>query len=201
MHKLIVIILAIQLLLLPGIGYAQEPQVEVQIPKESLKADLSVKDLPKQSLGKEADYRDPANYPLIDAGGFIGYLLDNYNGNHYIFYEDITTSTANENDMVIRLLYASNEAYQKDSIVTIEFLREENNYLNYLGNTEFDTYGATGKYLDSIVPKTLYDNQPYIYIRLGISESIYSTYYSDVTTFKVQNPFYFSENLRRNTNR
>ena len=66
--------------------------------------------------------------------------------------------------------YMLRMAYQKDSIVTIEFLREENNYLNYLGNTEFDTYGATGKYLDLTLPKTLYDNQPYIYIRLGISE-------------------------------
>jgi hypothetical protein len=59
-----------------------------------------------------------------------------------------------------------------------------------LNSLEYDTVGSTATRLNSLVPKSVYQNQPYIYLRVGVSEYSDDEYYSDVTQFKVKNPFY-----------
>ena len=194
MKKILVIFLSLQLFIIPVSIHAQETKVEVSQPEKSLETELSFEKEPKQSLEKEVDYLYPANYPLIEEGGFVDNLFDSYYQNHYIYFEDITTSINVENDMKIRVLYSSDDAYAKERIVTAEFFKEENNSLTYQGNAEYDTYGNTFVYLDSFLSKSTYNDQPYIYIRLGISKTSYDEYYSDFITFKVDNPFYSSSN-------
>ena len=192
MRKLIVIILALQLLLLPGIGYAQEPQVEVPQVEKSVNADLLVGKEPRKSLEKEANVLDPTSYPLIENGNFVDALLDSYQVYHYIYFKDITNAD-DANDMDITLLYDSGNVASKESILTIEFFKEVNNSLTYLGATRFNTIFFNSASLISSLSKNYYTNQPYIYMRVGISKTINDAYYSDATTFKVKNPFYSSE--------
>ncbi|WP_180229958.1 hypothetical protein [Bacillus sp. AFS073361] len=50
--------------------------------------------------------------------------------------------------------------------------------------------GYIAVYLNSYLSKSDYANQPYIYMRVGVSRSPADTYYSGVTIFRVVNPFY-----------
>ncbi|WP_148347763.1 Ig-like domain-containing protein [Bacillus rubiinfantis] len=190
MRKLFSILLVLQLFILPSAGYAQGGKVVSSQEAKSLNARASVDKNPKQAAKKEADYKDPSSYPLIGEGNLIATLLDSYSTYHAVYYMNTATSPSNSDDMRIRLLYNSEYSYAKDRILTIEFFKESNNTLQYDGYVEFDTYGRDEVYLNSNISKSDFVNQPYIYMRLGISEYSDDIYYSDVTTFKVKNPFY-----------
>jgi hypothetical protein len=203
LRKIVAIFLALQLLLVPTLVFAQgvgvdvpqsEKSVDAPQLEKSMNAKISEGKVPKRSSEKEADYRDPLNYPLIGEGGFVDYLWDSYSGYQYLYFDNVTDSDYYYDYMKIQLSYYSQFAYAKDSILSIEFYQEENNYLNCVGNIEFDTYGETGLYLNSHISKANFVNKPYIYMRVGISETSYDTYYSDVVTFKVANPFYSPSN-------
>nr|WP_263324623.1 Ig-like domain-containing protein [Neobacillus sp. Marseille-Q6967] len=192
MKKIIAIILVLQMVLVNGAVYAQEEEVTAPKPDASLSASILQEDGPKKSLKEELDYRDPSSYPLIGKGELAGLLVDSYSGYQYIFFEETTTSPYNVDDMDINLIYASDDAYLKDRYLNIEFYTEEANTLNHLGNISYNTYGYDAVYLGASLAKNLYSDKPYIYMRLGIYKNTYDTYYSDVVTFKVANPFYSS---------
>ncbi|WHZ02784.1 Ig-like domain-containing protein [Neobacillus sp. YX16] len=194
MRKVLAIVLALQLLFVNGGVYAQEQGVNTPKPEENINAKIIEGSEPKQSLSIEADYRDPANYPLIAEDGLVDYLYDSYLDYHSIYYKNVTDSTTYSDYMNIQLYYSSNQAFSKDSNLTIEFYKEDNNYLTSVGNTQFSTSGKTALYVNSHIAKADFTNEPYIYMRVGIAKTIYDIYYSDVTTFKVSNPFYSSGN-------
>ncbi|MCM3118422.1 Ig-like domain-containing protein [Neobacillus sp. MER 74] len=191
MRRIVVLLLVLQLLVLPWKGYAQGGEVVSPQLEKSLDAKVSVGKEPKQANEKEADYRDPSNYPLVaEGGGYIASLLDSYSNYQTIYYMDSTTSPYSSDDMKIRLLYSSQSSYTKDSILTIEYFKEEGNTLNYDFSSQFNTTGYSAVYLNSYLSKSDYANQPYIYMRIGVSRSYWDAYYAGVTTFKVVNPFY-----------
>jgi hypothetical protein len=190
LRRLVALLLVLQLLILPGAGYAKGGEVVSAKPEKSLDANVSVEKGPKQAAEKEADYRDPSNYPLIGEGGYIDSLVDSYYNYQSIYYMDATTSPYSSDDMKIRLLYSSQNAYSKDSILTIEFFKESGNTLSYDSYAQYNTTGYSAVYLNSYLAKSEYADQPYIFLRVGVSKSPFDTYYSDVTTFKVANPFY-----------
>ncbi len=190
MRRFVMVLLVLQLLILPSAGYAQGGEVVAAQPAKSLNADVSVEKGPKQSAKKEANYEDPSSYPLIGKGELIASLVDSYSTYQTIYYEDTTTSPYDSSDMKIQLSYSSEYAYYKDRMVIIEFFKENGNTLDYDGYAEFDTYGDDDVYLNSYVAKSDYAHQPYIYMRVGVTDSVDDPYYSDVTTFKVANPFY-----------
>lgn len=192
LRKVVAIILVIQLILVNGVVYAQEQGVNTPKTEESINAKVMGGSEPKQSLSVEADYRDPANYPLIAENGLVDNLLDSYLGYQSIYYKNVTDSTLYSDFMRIQLYYGSNQAYSKDSSLTIEFYKEDNNYLSNVGYTQYNTAGITATYVNSHIAKADFTNEPYIYMRVGISKTAYDAYYSDVTTFKVSNPFYSS---------
>jgi hypothetical protein len=169
LRKVLAIILALQLILVNGAVYAQEPGVDTPQQEESINAKISSGNEPKKSLSVEADFRDPANYPLISEGGFVDYLLGSYYDYQYIYYETITASEYYSDYMKIQLLYSTDEGYSKDSILSVEYYKEENNYLNHVGSTDFNTSGVTLSYVNSHIAKADFVNEPYIYMRVGIS--------------------------------
>lgn len=150
------------------------------------------KEEPRASLDKEFNYTDPINYPLINDGEYVDYLWDSYGTPQHIFFENVSDSAYYTDYMNLKLYYYSDYLYSKDSILDIEYFQEEDNYLYYLGETEFDTYGYSSVYLNSDSPKADYSNEQYIYLRIGVRDSIYDSYYSDTMTFKVVNPYYNS---------
>ncbi|MBS4205022.1 Ig-like domain-containing protein [Lederbergia citrea] len=133
---------------------------------------------------------DPNDYPLIKSGGEIGFLSDSYDTLHYVVFDRIEDISSK--DMSLRLLYASSDDYYKDNIVDLEFFKESKGVLTISGFTQFDTLFYDVVTLSSTLPKSEFKDQKYIYVRLGLSEGDYDDYYSDVTTFKVSNPFYIA---------
>jgi putative cell wall-binding protein len=194
LRKLFTILLVLQVFLVQSVAFAEEHSENEGSPEISLNAKILDGAEPRQSLIKEADIQDPANYPLIGEGDLADYLWDSFGGYHYIGLINILDSEYYSDSMNVQLFYGSEYAYGKDSILNIEFYQEENHYLNYLGETEFNTEGSTSSSLHSHLPKDIFANSPYIYMRVGIRGSTYDSYYSDVVTFKAANPFYSASN-------
>ncbi|WHZ02438.1 Ig-like domain-containing protein [Neobacillus sp. YX16] len=196
MKRLFAIFLVIQLVLINTAVYAQEqqkasaPKPKINMNAKSMSAKISVDGKPRQSRVIEADFNDPSTYPLMGEGEFVDYLFDSYATYQYFYFMNVTDDDYDSDLMNVQLYYGSEDAYIKDRIFTVEFFKEESNRLNFLGYIEIDTYGSTEGFINSAIPKADFTNEAYIYMRAGVSDSIYSEYFSDTITFKVANPFY-----------
>ncbi|WP_160725271.1 Ig-like domain-containing protein [Bacillus sp. USDA818B3_A] len=160
-------------------------------PKQSVSKTI-IKTPPKspliKSLAKTQSYTDATDYPLVTNGQYVDYLYDSYYTVHDIYFGSVSNYSSDKMD--IQVTEDSDYYYYKDSIVSIEYYKNNGGVLSYAGYTQFDTYGYYTNYLHSTVPKADFSNQQYIYLRVGLSETEYDTYYSDTTLFKVKNPYY-----------
>jgi hypothetical protein len=142
---------------------------------------------PKKALSINQSY-SPGDYPLKTDGSYVDYFFDSYYSYHDIYFK--TVANLSTTDMNVKILEYSDYFYAKDSIITVEFYKNTGGTLEYIDATQFDTYGYKASELSSYVSKSVYQNQQYIYLRVGVSEYSDDAYYSDVTQFKVANPFY-----------
>jgi hypothetical protein len=195
LRKFIAMLVALQLLAAPAAGFAEGLKVNLAASdRKSLIADNLDKEAPKQLSEKKSVETNPSNYQLISNGGLVGKLLDSHNRYQSIYFIDITSSQENAEDMQLRLNYVSEELYQKDKILTIEFLEEQAGSLEYIGGLDYDTSGYDNVYVDALLPKADFSSQPYIYMIVGVSPTSSDQYFSDARMFKVVNPFYSSAN-------
>jgi large repetitive protein len=186
-RKYVSLALAFMLLALPTIVNGEETS-KTDVNK-SMSSRLNLGKMPKKQnlIHKTNDFKSPSDYPIKNDGQDIATLVDNYGSNHYITFENVSNNTTDQMD--VQLLYKSDYSFYKESNVDIEFYSEQSGALQYLGYTQFDTYGKNNVLLHSHINKSDYTNQKYIYVRLGISAGD-TEYYSDATLFKVLNPFY-----------
>ncbi|MDR7078863.1 hypothetical protein J2Y03_003920 [Neobacillus niacini] len=180
-------LLFICLIALPISAHGQENATVAKSLISKITTSTSPGGFPKKSLSVNQSY-SPADYPLKTAGSYVDYLYDSWYSYHYITFE--TVSSYSSTDLNVQILYDSDYSYSKDSIINVEFLKNNGGTLEYIDATEFDTYGFTNLRLNSLGSKSLFQNQQYIYIRVGVSEYASDYYYSDVIQFKVVNPFY-----------
>jgi hypothetical protein len=164
---------------------------ELKPVEKSLNSKLSESIIPinlsKKSLSIKQSF-NPVDYLLKTNGSYVDSLWDSYDTTHDIYFEAVSnysTSTMN-----VQIIDYTDYYYLKDSIITVEFLKNNGGTLVYLNSLDFDTIGYKAIRLNSLVPKSIYQGQPYIYLRVGVSEYSNDEYYSDVTQFKVKNPFY-----------
>ena len=129
---------------------------------------------------------DPTIYNTVQNNGFVDTLYDGWGAYREVVFKNIE---AYYNTMDIKINISSNTSL-KDDYVTIEFYVNTNGTLSIVGTTEFDLSSTRNAEITSTVENYYFEDQPYIYMRLGVSDSIYDDYYSDVTTFKVKNPTY-----------
>ncbi|BBU37877.1 hypothetical protein APP_01690 [Aeribacillus pallidus] len=172
------------LLLVPASGFAQERS---DSRKEIISTFQQSSGPKKQHKEEKTQSTNPADYPLIQEGEIVGWLLDSKNVYHEITFERIYDMN---DSMDIEILYNSDKNIEKDSYIGIEFYKDIGGTLKFLGYVEYDTYGVYEAYLIAQLLKSIYSDQPYIYLRIGVFPDKESEYYSDVTTFKVRNPFY-----------
>ncbi|WP_282140965.1 Ig-like domain-containing protein [Cytobacillus oceanisediminis] len=189
MKKLLSIILVLQLLLVPAAASAQGEDEKNKQAGETISADFSVDSKPRLSLEGEANYQDPSNYPLKNNGELIDVLIDSYGVNHSTYFNNLATSPDNSEYMELSLLYSSNQSSPKDGLLTIEFFKEANSSLSYVGGSDFSVAWFTEATLSVDLQKSYFADQGYIYMRIGTSQSSSDTSYSDVTLLKVENPF------------
>ncbi|MBS4205985.1 Ig-like domain-containing protein [Lederbergia citrea] len=181
-RKVISIVLAM-LLILPALVHA-ETNAKMDGISSSLKKDSVPK---KQVKGEKEDYKNPADYPLKKDGEFVARLTDTYGAPHDITFDRVTKYTNDK--MQLRIVYGS-DSVKKEPIVTIEFFKENRGSTEFAGYVDYNTKGYSSAWLDSFIPKATFNDQPYLYLRIGISKTIDDDVYSDVTLFKVKNPFY-----------
>jgi hypothetical protein len=144
--------------------------------------------IPKSGLKQGISLDTTANYPLVNDGQYLTYLQDNYGTYHFIYFNSVANYSTSKMD--VQILDSTLYSYYKDSIVTIEFYKSNGTSTQFVGATEFDTYGIADSYMHSYVLKSDFSSQPYIYIKVGISEYSTDQYYSNYVQFKVVNPFY-----------
>jgi hypothetical protein len=191
LRKIIAMLVALQLLAAPAAGFAEGIGKDTATSERlSLSANHLDTKTPKQLAEKKANELNPSNYPLVQKGGHVGDLLDSYNRYQSIYYVDITTSQENAEDMQLSLNYLSEELYQKDKILIVEFFEEQAGSLSYIGGLEYDTSGHKDVSLDALLPKADFSSQPYIYMIVGVLPTSSAEYFSDYRMFKVVNPFY-----------
>ncbi|MED4225317.1 Ig-like domain-containing protein [Neobacillus cucumis] len=133
-------------------------------------------------------YTSPGDYKLVTNGQFVDYLYDSWDTIHTITFGSVSSYTTDLMD--IQVTDSTDYYYLKDAITSIEFYKNNGGTLAYAGYTQFDTSGYQTVNLHSYVSKSTFSDQPYIYMRLGVADSIYDTYYSDTTLFQVKNPYY-----------
>jgi hypothetical protein len=145
-------------------------------------------DHPKSVLNQGISLDTTSSYPLVNGGDYVSYLHDSCDVYHYIYFNGITSLSSSKMD--VQIFDSTYYAYYKDSIITIEYFTSNGSSTEFAGSTEFDTYGSYDSMLHSYVPISDFSNQPYLYIRVGVSKYSSDNYYFDVVQFKVVNPFY-----------
>lgn len=184
--------------ILPSSAQGQAPAGKNEATLKTITSNLNSTQAPKNVIGKESvhSYANPYDYPYVDKGQEAGTLIDSYDVKHSIKFDQV--QDISKDKMGIRLYYTSEEAYDKDPIVTVEFYKNVNGTMQFVGSTDFDTSGYTKVYLTSNISKSKYSSDPYIFIRLGVSSSVDDPYFSDVIQFQIANPFYNSIQPRTN---
>lgn len=142
----------------------------------------------KSAKEMKEQYQNPADYPLKNEGEFVGRLVDSKHIYHDITFNQVADYS---NDfMQLSLLYQSGNAYMKDRYLRVELWTDAGGKMQYAGYLDFDTWGHSKSTLNGNLPKSHFADQKYLYLRAGVFGDPIDEYYSDVTIFKVVNPFY-----------
>ncbi|WP_257677597.1 Ig-like domain-containing protein [Heyndrickxia coagulans] len=153
-------------------------------------ADVGLNQNTKPHLDKKGqqNYKNPDDYPLVGEGEYAGALKDTYGSYHYLTY--LSTAEYSDTKMQLLIRHACNSS-STDPYLYAEFYTNRNGVMDYLGSAYHNIGGFTGNVnLGYTIDKSLYENDPYIYIRIGTLRSFSDQYFSGVTYFKVANPFY-----------
>ncbi|MCR2821444.1 Ig-like domain-containing protein [Lederbergia panacisoli] len=131
-------------------------------------------------------YIHPADYPLVNEGNIIHIFVEKYANQ---IYSLDSVRIEDDSTMRMRLYYLSNESYFKSGLVTLEFYRNDRGSMEFLGLLEYDMYYKMASTIDSYIPKSFYDGQEYVYVRIAIREYEWNPYFY-TANFKAKNPFY-----------
>ncbi len=169
-------------------AFAQSSTYQNEQPSKTVND--SIKQNTKPYLDKigNQNYLNPGDYPLMQNGQSLSPLHDSVGSYHYLTY--MSTSDYSDTKLQVLLRHGNDDSSQ-DSYLNVEFYTNNNGNMSYLGSFTTNV-GEAGGTLDLgiSVDKSLYENDPYIYMRVGILRSVSDTYYSAATYFKVTNPFF-----------
>ncbi|MEK4974549.1 Ig-like domain-containing protein [Niallia sp. FSL R7-0648] len=143
--------------------------------------------LRKNNKGNQ-NYLNPNDYPLIKQGSFIDSLVDSVGSTHLLTYSSTTEYTDSKMEVSLKI---ENDDYYKDPYLDVNFYTANNGEIAYIGTSTSYLGSYSGVVsLGITLDKSLYQEDPYIYMRIGTYSSNDDSYYSDSTYFKVVNPFY-----------
>lgn len=164
--------------------------VQAETPNKELTSTLKADENPKKdSSGKNASY-NPADYPLIGENENIGTLVDSYSAYHYLTFTSLLSDS--EEAFKFYMRYRS-DTYSKEPYLTLEFYRDDNGSLTYLTQADYSLSWFNSGTLSLTLPKYLYAEEEFVYVRVGTSASLSDIYYSDTARFKVKNPEFNGE--------
>lgn len=129
-------------------------------------------------------------YKFVSNNGFVTNLYDSYYAKQALTHKYIDLDYNYSSNFIIYSHVKSDDYYFKDDYYVLEFFRENNNELSYSGLCDFYFPYSDDMTFECSVPIVDFNDQPYLYLRFGVTSSPYSSYYSDVVTYKVKNPYY-----------
>ncbi|MED4963747.1 Ig-like domain-containing protein [Heyndrickxia coagulans] len=184
------VLLAFSLIVGLPIGAQASSKADQQNKVGSAEVTAGLNQNTKPHLDKKGqeDYQNPDDYPLVREGENVGLLKDTYGSYHFLTYLSVTEYSDTQMQLLIRHgCYSSS----KDPYLYAEFYTNRNGVMDYLGSSYNNIGWLTGDInVGYTIDKSLYENDPYIYIRIGTLRSLSDQYFSGVTYFKVANPFY-----------
>ncbi|MEZ0117633.1 UNVERIFIED_ORG: hypothetical protein ABRZ91_001590 [Heyndrickxia coagulans] len=184
------VLLAFSLIVGLPIGAQASSKADQQNKVGSAEVTAGLNQNTKPHLDKKGqeDYQNPNDYPLVREGENVGLLKDTYGSYHFLTYLSVTEYSDTQMQLLIRHgCYSSS----KDPYLYAEFYTNRNGVMDYLGSSYNNIGWLTGDInVGYTIDKSLYENDPYIYIRIGTLRSLSDQYFSGVTYFKVANPFY-----------
>ncbi|MEK4963221.1 Ig-like domain-containing protein [Weizmannia sp. FSL K6-3076] len=184
------VLLAFSLIVGLPIGAQASSKADQQNKVGSAEVTAGLNQNAKPHLDKKGleDYRDPNDYPLVREGENVGLLNDTYGSYHFLTYLSVKEYSDTQMQLLIRHgCYSSS----KDPYLYAEFYTNRNGVMDLLGSSYNNIGWFTGDInVGYTIDKSLYENDPYIYIRIGTLRSLSDQYFSGVTYFKVANPFY-----------
>ncbi|MEH7095617.1 Ig-like domain-containing protein [Neobacillus vireti] len=155
--------------------------------QKSLSSNITKSSLPSTVMRKSLSV-NPGDYPLRGNNTYVDSLYDSWSTYHDLYFKSVINYSFTA--MNVQMLYQCDYYIFKDPYITIEFYKNNAGTLQYTGETNFNTTGYVNVLLNSYINKANFQGQPYIYVRIGVSEYLSDSYYQDVTQFKVTNPFY-----------
>lgn len=155
--------------------------------QKSLSSNITTNSLPVPGIRKSLSV-NPGDFPLKVNNTYVDSLLDSWRTYHVFTFRSVVNYSATA--MYIQMLYQCDYyILYKDPYIKMDFYKNNAGILQPVGTTIFDTSGYRNVLLNSYISKATFQDQPYIYIRIGVSE--YPGWsYLDSTQFKVVNPFY-----------
>ncbi|MBT2658639.1 hypothetical protein J7E81_26045 [Bacillus sp. ISL-18] len=174
------------LLFLIGIPISTHAAELIPVQK-SLSSNIISKSLPGTVVRKSLSV-NPGDYPLKASNTYVDSLFDSWRTYHDLYFKSVINYSATA--INVQMLYQCDYYLFKDPYISIEFYKNNAGTLQYTGETNFNTSGYRNVTLNSYTNKSTFQGQPFIYIRIGVSEYPTDFYYKDVTQFKAVNPFY-----------
>lgn len=157
---------------------------------KSYNTEKTTKDKPgraENSVLKYDYFNDPRYYKTVNKGDLIGKVFDSWGATHRVYFGGINSYTDSQLQVIIK--DKTTESIVKDEYVTMEFFKNNNGYLSYMGSVEFDTWGYSEYTMGSWVYKSDYADQKDLYIRIGLASQSQAQYYTQDMMFKAKNPF------------
>ena len=143
----------------------------------------------ESNISREYDEtEDSNNYIEVEKDGLIGNIADYENGEVYAFQFVGVSNGSNE-----KINFTFDEYSYKDEIyndiTTIEFFVKLGDKMEYVLSKNFTLNRDLDRHI-AVVDREYFDDQEYIYARIGKSMDIDDDYYCGTLLFKVSNPFY-----------
>lgn len=157
---------------------------EIQINYKNLQSDLGKINITNNST-------NPNNYELITNNiDDMVTLMDRYGQLHGIVYNG--NSYLDDKFEKISFTYACTNKYIKSDYIITEIYKENNGSLSMQKSGYWDLGSTDKKIVSFPIERDLYKNQPYLYFKMGVSDSL-TGYYEDYKLVKIKNPFFVND--------
>ena len=131
---------------------------------------------------------DSNNYIEVEEGGLIGNIADYENGEVFAFqFVGVSNSGKEKINFIFDEYSYKDEIY--NDITTIEYFVKLGDKMEYLLSDDFTLNRDLERHI-STIDREYFDDQEYIYVRIGKSMDVDDDSYCGTLLFKVLNPFY-----------
>jgi hypothetical protein len=139
--------------------------------------------------GSDLDTSNPNNYDLLTDEDFL-LFMDRYYQFHALGYYE--SKNIDKTYGQLSFYYGCSDITTKSDYLVLELYKDNNGVLTNQENVSWDLNNTDESICDLTIDKRLYNNQPYLYFKAGVTENL-NEEYDDAQLFKIKNPFYITD--------